>query len=58
VVVTPDALPDVALAGGVEAIKDLSEEKRGDVTYTVTIRLQESDPRLRWGMSVTVDFEP
>jgi multidrug resistance efflux pump len=30
VVVTPDALPDLELAGVVETIKDLSEEKRGD----------------------------
>jgi hypothetical protein len=50
-------LPELELAGVVETIKDLSEEKRGDVTFTVTIRLDESDPRLRWGMSVTVDFE-
>jgi hypothetical protein len=45
------------LAGVVETIKDLSEEKRGDVTYTVTIRLDKSDPRLRWGMTVAVAFE-
>jgi len=50
-------LPELELAGVVETIKDLSEEKRGDVIFTVTIRLDESDPRLRWGMSVTVDFE-
>jgi multidrug resistance efflux pump len=57
VIVTPDALPDMELAGVVETIKDLSEEKRGDVTYTVTIRLDKSDPRLRWGMTVAVAFE-
>jgi hypothetical protein len=44
------------LKGVVDAIKDLSEEKRGDVTYTTTILLDQADPRLRWGMTVSVDF--
>jgi len=57
VVVTPDALPSLKLSGVVEAIKDISEEKRGDVTYTVTIHMDENDPRLRWGMTVSVFFE-
>jgi len=57
VTVRPDALPELALNGTVDAIKDLSEEKRGDVTYTVTILLNQGDPRLRWGMTVSVDFE-
>jgi len=30
--------------------------QRGDVTYTVLIRLVESDPRLRWGITVEVRF--
>jgi multidrug resistance efflux pump len=57
VTVRPDALPELALNGVVETIKDLSEEKRGDVTYTVSILLGQSDPRLRWGMTVSVDFQ-
>jgi multidrug resistance efflux pump len=57
VTVTPEALPELELSGVVESIKDLSQEKRGDVTYTVTVRLEESDPRLRWGMTVVVVFE-
>lgn len=57
VTVTPEALPELDLSGVVESIKDLSQQKRGDVTYTVTIRLKESDPRLRWGMTVAVVFE-
>ena len=55
--VTPDALEDLTLGGVVESIKGLYEEKRGDVTYTTRIALQESDPRLRWGMTVAVTFE-
>jgi multidrug resistance efflux pump len=56
VTVTPDALPDFELSGTVEYISDLFEEKRGDVTYTARILLDESDPRLRWGMTVVVTF--
>jgi HlyD family secretion protein len=57
VTVRADALPEVELRGSVDAIKDLSEEKRGDVTYTVTILLDKGDPRLRWGMTVSINFE-
>ena len=56
VTVTPDALPDLELSGTVESISNLYEEKRGDVTYTAKIRLDEGDPRLRWGMTVVVTF--
>ena len=56
VTITPDALPDLQLAGTVESISQLSVEKFGDVTYTAHINLDESDPRLRWGMTVSVEF--
>jgi multidrug resistance efflux pump len=56
VVVTPDALPELELSGSVESIGDLYEEKRGDVTYTARILLDEGDERLRWGMTVVVVF--
>lgn len=55
--ITPDALPDMTLTGTVEKISDVFEEKRGDVTYTTRIKLDEVDPRLRWGMTVAVAFE-
>jgi multidrug resistance efflux pump len=54
--VTPDALPDLVLSGTVESISNIFEEKRGDITYTAKIRLDEGDPRLRWGMTVVVTF--
>lgn len=57
VTVTPDALPELELGGTVEAISDLFEEKRGDITYTVRVRLNEEDERLRWGMTVVVTFK-
>lgn len=55
--VTPDALEDLSLGGVVDSIEGLYEEKRGDITYTTRIALQESDPRLRWGMTVAVTFQ-
>jgi multidrug efflux pump subunit AcrA (membrane-fusion protein) len=56
-VLIPDALPDVELTGTVESISQNFEEKRGDITYTARILLDEIDPRLRWGMTVEVTFE-
>ena len=55
--VTPDALPELVLSGVVEKISDNFEEKRGDITYTARILLNEVDPRLRWGMTTVVKFE-
>lgn len=55
--IVPDALPDLELAGRVESISDLNQEISGDVTYTAKIALQETDPLLRWGMTVMVTFE-
>lgn len=57
VTVTPDALPDLELSGTVESISQIYEEKFGDVTYTARILLQDDDPRLRWGMTASVNFE-
>jgi len=57
VTIVPDSLPEVTLSGSVETIKDKFVEKRGDVTYTTRILLDEIDPHLRWGMTVVVTFE-
>jgi multidrug efflux pump subunit AcrA (membrane-fusion protein) len=56
VTVVADALPDLKLKGVVEKINQISEEKRGDITYTVRVKLMETDPRLRWGMTVVITF--
>ncbi len=55
--VQPDALPELTLNGTVAVIGDLFEEKRGDVTYTVQITLDDVSDALRWGMTVVVEFE-
>jgi len=53
-----DALPDITLTGEVIDINTRFEEKRGDVTYTVTILLDQLQPELRWGMTAAVYFLP
>jgi multidrug efflux pump subunit AcrA (membrane-fusion protein) len=55
---TPDALPERALSGTVESIDQVFGERSGDILYTVRIRLDEGDARLRWGMTVNAVFEP
>jgi multidrug efflux pump subunit AcrA (membrane-fusion protein) len=56
--ITPDALPDLTLMGTVEQIGQSFTTQAGDINYTVTVRLDETDPRLRWGMTVELKFLP
>jgi len=53
-----DSLPEQTFKGSVTHINSRYEEKRGDITYTVTIQLDEADSQLRWGMTVAVFFLP
>ncbi|HEU5101339.1 MAG TPA: RND transporter, partial [Roseiflexaceae bacterium] len=55
--VTFDAIPDLDLLGTVSGIRMLGENKQGDITYTVTIKLDHQDPRLRWNMTAAVLIE-
>jgi len=57
VTVTFDAIPDLKLAGKIDRIKLLGENKQGDITYTVYILLDQQDPRLLWNMKAFVTFE-
>jgi multidrug efflux pump subunit AcrA (membrane-fusion protein) len=56
--VLPDALPDLHLAGSISEISDMFYVSAGDVLYHVRLKLNQSDPALRWGMTVEVDFAP
>ncbi len=56
-VVTVDALPDEELRGHVVGIDLRSVDYRGDVTYPVTVELDEAAPELRWGMTAMVAIE-
>ncbi len=54
--ITVDALPGVTLTGQVKSIVPRSAVKRGDVTYTVKVTVADPDPRLKWGMTASVDI--
>jgi multidrug resistance efflux pump len=56
--IRPDALDDLALDGVVEQIGLSSRTQGGDVLYTVKIKLNQGDERLRWGMTVELTFSP
>lgn len=53
-----DALPGISMSGVVTEISASSILQGGDVIYTVRIAAEEVDPRVRWGMTVEVVFEP
>ena len=55
--IVPDAIQEIEIKGEVIAISEIYEEKRGDITYTALILIEDPDPRLRWGMTVAVTFE-
>jgi len=56
--VTFDALPGVELSGVVTRIQPIGHEKLGDMTYTVTVQLNqdsaEREPSLLWNMTAVV----
>jgi multidrug resistance efflux pump len=54
---TADALPDTTMNGVVTEISQASIVQSGDVIYTVRIQAKNVDPRLKWGMTVQVNFE-
>ncbi len=54
--IKPDALSTLILPAKVTEIAQDSGKKGGDVTYVVRLKLEKTDPRLRWGMTVEVRF--
>jgi HlyD family secretion protein len=56
-VVTVDALPDVQFTGRVARIDLQAVDYRGDVTYPVTVELDETATELRWGMTALVEID-
>ncbi len=54
--VSIDALPNMTFDGKVTEIKEIGETKRGDITYTVVITLNQNDPRLRWNMTSPISI--
>lgn len=54
---TFDGVPGLKLTGSVARIKPIGTNYKGDMTYTVIIALDQSDPRLRWNMTAVVAFK-
>lgn len=52
-----DAFPGEEFQGTVVEIDPVGREYLGDMTYKVTIALDESDPRFLWNMTATVNIE-
>jgi multidrug resistance efflux pump len=58
VCITADALPGVTMTGVVQEISQTYKSQGGDILYTVRIKVNDLDPRMRWGMTTEVTFEP
>jgi multidrug resistance efflux pump len=52
-----DAFPGEAFQGTVTEVDPVGREYLGDMTYKVTIALEEADPRFLWNMTATVNIE-
>ena len=57
-VLTFDAIPGLELPGRVSRVKEVGTKDRGDILYTVTIRPDKQDERLRWNMTAAISVEP
>jgi multidrug resistance efflux pump len=55
--ITADALPGVEMSGVVQEISQTYKSQGGDILYTVRIKVDDVDPRMRWGMTVEVTFK-
>ena len=57
VLVAFDAIDGLEIPGTVVGIKSIGREKLGDITYEVTVQLDEQDARLRWNMTAVVTID-
>ena len=44
--------------GTVESISQSFKQQGGDIIYTVRIKVDKVDERVRWSMTLEVTFEP
>jgi multidrug resistance efflux pump len=51
-----DAVPGLDIIGRVTNIQAFGENRQGDVVYTVKLKLEAPDERLRWNMTASVTF--
>ncbi len=54
VTITLDAVPGVTLNGYVTSIANSYGESQGDIIYEVTVRLSDTLPAMRWGMTAEI----
>ncbi len=54
--VTFDAIPELELTGKVASIKGFGENRQGDIVYTLVVKLDQQDERLRWNMTAKVSI--
>jgi len=54
--IRPDALPNIEMTGTVIEISNAFTQQGGDILYTVRVRVDDSDPQLKWGMTVETVF--
>jgi len=55
--VSIDALPGAGFQGEVESVQSIGISRQNDITYKITIGLEDGDDRLRWNMTAFVIFE-
>lgn len=56
-IITLDAFPDQTFTGVVVEIARTAEDRRGDITYAVTLAFDPGELPVRWGMTAFVDIE-
>ncbi len=54
VTLTFDAIPGLELPGKVSSIRFYGENRQGDIVYTVYVKPDQQDARLRWNMTAKV----
>ncbi len=53
-----DAIPELKLSGKVDRISEFGKNRQGDIVYTVYIKPDSHEPRLRWNMTASVNIKP
>jgi multidrug resistance efflux pump len=53
-----DALPDVRLPAHIVRIAPMATTGPGGTNFTLTLDLDQPEPRLRWGMTSTIELVP
>jgi len=57
VTISADALPGQEFSGTVDSISQYYTDKNSDILYTAKVRLQGAAEKLRWGMTMQLEFQ-